>query len=667
MFGGFGSIPHKPNVGPVKAQGTPQGAQQGTPQGAPQGAPSIHNPTPSTLGALRQASAPSGGHNPTPATLGAVPQSNAPGRPHHPAGPAPAASGISNGPAQMPIHNPTPSTLGAVPPSPIPGAAGQRHAQGNPGGRPGSKQGSTEAANVPNHVATPATLGTVPNNVSASVGMHPLYNPTPPTLGAVPNHAPPSPRHGVMGPMIGIAPNAINQTYSRYVGPAPTLAKVDRRNRPPLVNYAPGQLKLSILIPTLLNRAAMLGPLLQKLEHQIKELGPVPEVEVVIYEDNKENPVGFKRNKLLMEAKGDFVVYVDDDDELSDDYVFQIYTAILDHPKVDCIGMRGMITVNGADPRQVIYSVHNQGIYDREGIYYRPAGHLTPIRRSIAQRYRFPDKNFGEDSEWAMAMVRDKAIKNEFFIDKVLYHYKFSHRTSETAGTRAPGQKPVAPTYSVVILSAMAPNLRQCLAWLFEKEPMLPRNRIIVVDDGAQAEWQGQGPGVRWVKGVKPFVFARNANIGIREAGTDVVLLNDDAKLMTKYGFTSLSFATRSRPDVGICSAAISGVVGNPSQQPWLVAAGMRYEPHNLAFVAAYIPKSTFDRIGPLDERFTGYGYEDNDYCARAKKAGLGLSIYDGCVVEHSTAGNSTFRTKPNIQEIMEHNRKLFVQKWGGI
>ncbi len=154
---------------------------------------------------------------------------------------------------------------------------------------------------------------------------------------------------------------------------------------------------------------------------------------------------------------------------------------------------------------------------------------------------------------------------------------------------------------------------------------------------------------------------------GILAAETDVLLLNDDARLMTKFGFTSMSFAARSRPDVGICSAAISGVVGNLNQQPWLVAAGMRYEPHNLAFVAIYIPKNTFDRVGPLDEQFVGYGYEDNDYCLRVQKAGLGLSIYDGCVVEHSDAGKSSFRTKPDISALMDANRELFRRKWPGV
>ena len=87
--------------------------------------------------------------------------------------------------------------------------------------------------------------------------------------------------------------------------------------------------------------------------------------------------------------------------------------------------------------------------------------------------------------------------------------------------------------WHVVILSAQASNLVPCAESLLSNEPNLPRERIIVVDDGARAEAAAKLPGVRWVKGRKPFIYARNANIGLRTAGTDAILLNDDARLIT--------------------------------------------------------------------------------------------------------------------------------------
>jgi GT2 family glycosyltransferase len=219
------------------------------------------------------------------------------------------------------------------------------------------------------------------------------------------------------------------------------------------------------------------------------------------------------------------------------------------------------------------------------------------------------------------------------------------------------------PGFKVVILSGRASNLVPCVQSVLANEPDLSPDRIIVVDDGARAEAESQLPPVTWVEGVKPFVFARNANLGIREAASDVILLNDDAKLTTVRGFTLLSQEVRTRHSLGVCSAGIRGEVGNPRQQA-RSASEFRLEQRALAFVCVYIPRDRFEGIGPLDERFVGYGFEDNDYCARALAANLQLGIWDGCVVDHSGELPSTFRTRPNCLSLFRQNQRLFIEKW---
>ncbi|MCX7792205.1 MAG: glycosyltransferase, partial [Chloroflexaceae bacterium] len=190
-------------------------------------------------------------------------------------------------------------------------------------------------------------------------------------------------------------------------------------------------------------------------------------------------------------------------------------------------------------------------------------------------------------------------------------------------------------SFCVVILSARAANLVPCVQALLNAEPGLSPERIIVVDDGARAEAEPRLPPLRWVEGAQPFVFARNANLGLAAAGdADVILLNDDARLITPDGFSAMAAAVTENPALGICSAAVTGVVGNPRQHP-AGHPGLRPEPTTLAFVCVYLPRRVLTTLGPLDERFTGYGYEDNDYCARARAAGYQLAIFDGCVVEH--------------------------------
>lgn len=218
-------------------------------------------------------------------------------------------------------------------------------------------------------------------------------------------------------------------------------------------------------------------------------------------------------------------------------------------------------------------------------------------------------------------------------------------------------------SFSVVIPSGNPANLISCVRSLAVAEPGLAPREIIVIDDGARAGAEASLPDVRWVTGITPFIFARNANLGIMAAGQDVFLMNDDACLLTPNGFSMLAEEMQRHPEAGICSAGIRGVVGNPRQLA-TARPGFRYEPRAIAFVCVFLPWSTYVRVGPLDERFTGYGFEDNDYCTRISDAALQIGIWDGCVAEHAQQP-SVFRTRGDIMTLYEQNRQLYRAKWG--
>ena len=209
-----------------------------------------------------------------------------------------------------------------------------------------------------------------------------------------------------------------------------------------------------------------------------------------------------------------------------------------------------------------------------------------------------------------------------------------------------------------------AQNLVPCVRAILENEPDLAPEQVIVVDDGARAGAERSLPAVRWVTGITPFVFARNVNLAMNLARHDVFLVNDDARLMTPRGFTTMAADIRHRREVGVCSTGVRGVVGNPRQ-----LAGnpphFRYEPRVIAFVCVFLPWQTYMTLGPLDEQFEGYGFEDNDYCARVLAARLKIGIWDGCVVDHSGELTSTFRSRPDVTHLFEQNRRLYRSKWG--
>ncbi len=214
----------------------------------------------------------------------------------------------------------------------------------------------------------------------------------------------------------------------------------------------------------------------------------------------------------------------------------------------------------------------------------------------------------------------------------------------------------------VIILSASADNLARCVESLKVHEPSMAATDIIVVDDGARAG--APDLPVTWLTGDKPFVFARNVNIGLRmTAPFDVILLNDDARLTTPQGLTLLHQQTIGHDGVGVASPAISGDVCNPRQRRhW--PERWRDVPTMLAFVCVCISRATINKVGLLDEQFVHYGYDDNDYSRRVLAAGMTLAVWDECIVAHD--GKSSYRQQAGWEKLMAQNKALFDAKWKG-
>jgi glycosyltransferase involved in cell wall biosynthesis len=165
--------------------------------------------------------------------------------------------------------------------------------------------------------------------------------------------------------------------------------------------------------------------MLKKLTQQLRLLlGKYDESqwEVLIQPDENIN-VGRKRNILLQKASGDFVVFIDDDDEIHDNYIDAFMNAIESNPDADCIGYRGYITFDGTSRKDWVISIKCKTWYEENGVYYRTPNHISPVKRSIAMQVMFPEIEFGEDSEYSQGIY--PLLKEEVFIDEQLYHYKF--------------------------------------------------------------------------------------------------------------------------------------------------------------------------------------------------------------------------------------------------
>lgn len=185
-------------------------------------------------------------------------------------------------------------------------------------------------------------------------------------------------------------------------------------------------MKLSILICSVPSRVKEYFPkLMEKLEPQLTK-----DVEVLWLGDNKKRSVGQKRNDLLALAQGQYVTYVDDDDDISEDYVKEILHYIKHGGGVDVINFNVMCSVNGGDYKRVDYDARFKRDTDHADHYRRIPNHIMCIRKDLARQVGFPHKNMSEDSDFAKKLR--PLIRSQAFIEKPLYYYTFSHQVSET-------------------------------------------------------------------------------------------------------------------------------------------------------------------------------------------------------------------------------------------
>ncbi len=287
--------------------------------------------------------------------------------------------------------------------------------------------------------------------------------------------------------------------------------------------------------------------------------------------------------------------------------------------------------------------------------------------------------------------------------------------------------------YSIVIPSRNRANLASCIGAIRKKGV---NARVIVVWDEGDQNAAADGtpapevlagnvtemPGfnLRVVGGAQPFCFGRNVNLGIAAAeGDDVLILNDDANLVTHKGFDHLADAAQQFESYGLVAPMVAGTSCNQEQrlktgvkevllpQPRPFATRL----HMIPFVAVYIRREVLELIhdmrladkvpdqkvdirtiaklmsgrtpGPLSEAFFGYvdrggnqvargsadalrvyGGEDDEMCYQLRRAGFSLGLLETVVVDHSDHKRSTFRTvAPSLP--VAGARAVFIKELG--
>jgi glycosyltransferase involved in cell wall biosynthesis len=181
-------------------------------------------------------------------------------------------------------------------------------------------------------------------------------------------------------------------------------------------------MKLSILVMTTPRRRDNVCQILLK---ELERQSTGKDVEILCLYDNKKRSVGSKRNNMLSLVNGEYLVFIDDDDWISDTYINDILEALTSGPDLVTFN----VYFSGYGEFLCKYAKGQEIKRDRD-LYLGPPAHTHVWKTSLVKDISFEGISNGEDMDWCRKATR--RAENIVNLDKVLYFYRFSREGTET-------------------------------------------------------------------------------------------------------------------------------------------------------------------------------------------------------------------------------------------
>lgn len=177
----------------------------------------------------------------------------------------------------------------------------------------------------------------------------------------------------------------------------------------------------SALIATIPGREDSLRRLTESIHEKVKRIAPEMTYEIRLAFDNREQSIGLKRETLLQAAKGKYMSFLDDDDEITDAYIEDLWATV--QGQFHVMRLRGEIA-----PYTFTHSVENK-LTDqmaRGDEFLRPPNHLNPMMTDVAKMFHFKDAVRGEDLDWTIRLARIGFLSSEYRSDLGRIHYIYN-------------------------------------------------------------------------------------------------------------------------------------------------------------------------------------------------------------------------------------------------
>lgn len=174
--------------------------------------------------------------------------------------------------------------------------------------------------------------------------------------------------------------------------------------------------------------------------------------------------------------------------------------------------------------------------------------------------------------------------------------------------------------------------------------------------------------------------FPPAVNQGLRAARGDVLVVLNNDTIVPRGSLTRL-IAHLERPEVGLVGPTTNrcgtdaevdaayrthGELEQFARRRAAEHAGTAFDLEVATLFCAALRRDVLERVGPLDERFDVGLFEDDDYSARVREAGLRVVCAEDAFVHHfGEASFGDLFASGRYSELFEANKARFEEKWG--
>lgn len=416
-------------------------------------------------------------------------------------------------------------------------------------------------------------------------------------------------------------------------------------------------MKLSILIPSTHTRYNTFRPKIEsELYRQYEYLNALEKasVEILVLSDNKKQMLGQKRNIMVDIAQGEYVVFVDDDDRVCDDYIKSLLNATSE--QADVISFLAEVTINGADKKICDYSKDHKSDYNTSDKYFRIPNHICCVKKSVSLKSSFPNILYGEDSAYSKLLLPH--LKTETKINEVLYYYDFNQETTETQ-THIKSkiiERKAEPIVDVIILSnakdsKLMSMTQQTINTCISGANGLSVN-VIVIEQNIGATYQK----AKTVHDRSEFNYNKRANNGAKMGTAEWIMIANNDLVFNGGWLHNLLIAGH---DVVSPRCPIDRRQQDIKDNEIGDKCG-----RNLSGWCFMVKRSVWDRIGGFDEDF-GFWCADNSFIEQLRDVGLLPMLVPSSIVRH--LGSVTLRTVAGNEynELTFRYVQKFNEKYG--